>query len=135
MLVTYQAKSVQKKKDHLLVKVFLPGFALAALVLSIYSPPGIADDVLSFTGTWQTNWGPVTLSQTQNNVTGTYTGGFSGDVEGKVDGKRLNFTWTQTNGEWGRGYFELANDGRSFKGRWGGGNSNNNGGSWDGTKK
>lgn len=115
------------------ILLFIMLTAMATTLFS-YSVPVFAGQEVSFTGTWKTSWGPVTLSQAGNKVSGTYTGSFSGKIEGDVEGNRLKFKWVQPNGEWGKGYFDMASDGKSFKGKWGGYESDNDGGAWDGTK-
>lgn len=88
-----------------------------------------------FSGSWDTNWGPVTIVQKGDRATGSYSGRFKGKLEGDVIQNRFNFRWFQPNGEWGRGYFILSADGGSFNGRWGGGESDSDGGAWNGRRK
>lgn len=84
----------------------------------------------NWSGPWKTDFGAMTLSQNGNRVTGTYE--FKGGrIDGTISGNVLSGTWTQTNGS-GRFEFTLSADGRSFSGRWGGGQTLT-GGTWNGT--
>jgi len=76
----------------------------------------------NFTGVWDTNFGTMTLKQNGNSVTGTYTHD-DGRIEGKVSGGRLDFRWFEEPtyslpNDAGGGYFIIAADGKSFKGKW-----------------
>jgi RNA polymerase sigma factor (sigma-70 family) len=71
-----------------------------------------------FVGTWETTYGPMTLSQKGDKITGSYDmGGQKCSVEGKIEGRRLTFTYQEPNAQ-GAGWFELASDGQSFAGEW-----------------
>jgi hypothetical protein len=71
-----------------------------------------------FAGTWETSFGPMTLKVDGDVVHGTYElDGQSCRLEGKLDKKRLNFRYQEPNAR-GEGWFELADDGQSFAGRW-----------------
>ncbi|MBW2529219.1 MAG: hypothetical protein JRI23_33895 [Deltaproteobacteria bacterium] len=89
----------------------------------------------SFTGTWTTGWGPVTLTQQGDKLTGSYSGQFRGTLSGTVDGNVADLAWVQTNGERGRAKFTLSADGNSFTGTWGAYSSSAGGGSWNGKRK
>jgi hypothetical protein len=88
----------------------------------------------SFSGSWDTNWGRIEMTQHGNKVMGHYTGQFSGIIDGTVTGSRLNFTWSQPNGQYGKGYFDISSDGSTINGSWGVEESDSNGGSWSGTR-
>jgi len=114
--------------------------------LSVYSgPDGGAGTAPNFTGTWKTNWGTeliIELTQNGDRVKGKYTYTESGvEVKGRIFGKlvgsTLSFRWREKIGErrrGGRGKFTLSGDGNSFTGSWGNGNSDSNGGSWNGER-
>jgi hypothetical protein len=89
---------------------------------------------VSFTGRWNTNWGPMEMTQKAIQVMGHYTGQFKGIIDGTASGRRLDFTWSQPDGEHGRGHFVLSDDGNSFDGTWGMNNSDSDGGNWTGTR-
>lgn len=72
----------------------------------------------SFTGRYSTNWGAVVLTQSGQDVTGSYSGKFSGSISGTVKDRTLQFAW-RGDGESGRGIFELSGDGRTLTGTWG----------------
>ena len=88
----------------------------------------------TFSGDWETNWGPLHLSQNGNTVTGNYEGDYPGTMTGTIKGNRLSFNWEGSNGEKGKGYFILSEDGNSIAGSWGSENSDSNGGEWTGER-
>ncbi len=88
----------------------------------------------NFTGTWNTAWGPLKMTQTGDKVVGTYGGPYPGKLQGVVKGNRLIYSWMGDHGAGGRGYFVLSADGNSFTGMWGRGNSPKNGGEWNGQR-
>jgi hypothetical protein len=88
----------------------------------------------SFTGRYNTNWGQVVLTQSGQDVTGSYTGKFSGSISGTVKDRTLHFSW-QGNGESGRGIFALSADGRTLTGTWGKNESATSGRNWSGVRE
>lgn len=62
-----------------------------------------------------------------------YYGGGSGQIFGLIEGNTLYYQW-QEGGASGYGYLELDADGRTVAGRWGNGESMDNGGDWNGTR-
>jgi len=68
-----------------------------------------------FGGDWIHSFGRMTLEQEGNNVTGSYGAGFT--IEGTVEKNKLTFTYRE-GGVQGEGEFDLARDGRSFRGEW-----------------
>lgn len=93
-----------------------------------------AAENLSFSGQWETNWGPLEMVQDGRSVTGTYAGQYPGSLKGTVEGNRLDFEWKGDNGDSGFGYFELSEDGNAISGEWGSEDSNNDGGEWNGKR-
>lgn len=87
----------------------------------------------SFAGTWVTNLGPLTIQQDGVKVVGIFSGKLTGTIEGKVVDGRLEYTWKQTNGQWGSGVFRLTDGGQWIKGTWGAGNSKQ-GAQWTGKR-
>lgn len=90
----------------------------------------------SFGGTWTTNWGDMTLSQSGSQVSGSYSHS-QGSLSGTVSGSVLRFRWYQKgNGNKGSGRFVLSSDGRSFSGSWSyTDDPDKNGRSWTGSRK
>lgn len=92
----------------------------------------------NFTGTWETDFGKMTLTQSGAKVSGSYDY-YGGKIDGEIraDGK-LYFEWSQTNNKHGKGVFELATGGGSFSGWWdytlSNGQPANNGGGWKGKR-
>jgi hypothetical protein len=74
------------------------------------------------------------LRRNGKQVTGEYYyGGGSGRIFGLIEGTTLYYQW-QEGGSGGYGYLELDADGRSLAGRWGYGESMDNGGTWTGAR-
>lgn len=90
-----------------------------------------ASGTADWSGSWATNFNAMTLVQKGNRVTGTYAYK-GGRIEGTVQGSVLKGKWFQSNGS-GSFEFRLAADGRSFKGRWGNGQTLT-GGVWNGRR-
>ena len=94
---------------------------------------------LSFTGSWNTNWGTQTMSVSGNTLTGSYTYD-SGKISGTVsaDGRTFTGKWSEAPTyagpqDAGPVTLALSADGNSFSGTWsydGGGG----GGGWSGTR-
>ena len=90
----------------------------ACLVLLFLGAPARAADPADFTGDWAATYGPLKLKQTGTHVVGSYDmEGKIGLVQGPVVGRRLTFTYREPNAA-GADWFELAEDGASFDGRW-----------------
>ncbi len=72
----------------------------------------------SFAGNWRTTFGPMQLKQDEDRVTGSYSmQGARCTIEGRIKEGRLVFTYREGDVA-GEGWFELADDGNSFEGRW-----------------
>ncbi|HMP57980.1 MAG TPA: hypothetical protein PKD86_01395 [Gemmatales bacterium] len=74
-------------------------------------------DLGDFAGLWDTSYGRLRLVQEGKRVSGSYSFASGSAVEGTVAGRRLTFKYKEPTAE-GEGWFELAEDGRSFRGRW-----------------
>ena len=99
-------------------------------------PPGT-----SWTGSWDTTFGPLVLEQRGKDVLGIYkhpngATETTGVLTGTTTGARLDFAWEEREGGAGRGRgsFTLNPDGQSFFGRWGYGESTRDGVEWIGTR-
>ncbi|MEZ6188424.1 MAG: hypothetical protein R3F62_25915 [Planctomycetota bacterium] len=78
----------------------------------------VAPVTSTFDGVWRTTYGALTLTQAGDRVEGRYPlGGGDGTLEGRVVGQRLSFRYAEPTAA-GEGWFELAPDGASFRGRW-----------------
>jgi len=91
-----------------------------------------------FAGQWESNWGPMTLSQSGGRVTGSYSHD-KGRIEGEVKEGVLTGAWSEAPSyappdDSGRIVFRLSADGESFSGTWGYGASSDDG-SWEGRRK
>lgn len=97
-----------------------------------YNPCGPAP-TCDWTGTWDTNWDDMDLSQVGNEVTGTYDYQ-GGRITGTVSGDMLTGTWSEEPSykptkDAGDMELTMAADCNQFEGRWRYGSS----GGWDGT--
>lgn len=91
----------------------------------------------NWTGTYETNWGKMYLTQKGQIVTGTYEHD-TGKITAKVSGYQLLGTWSESPSykapsDAGEIMFTLSKDGKSFSGKWRYGNSGN-WSAWTGTK-
>ena len=96
-------------------------------------------------GTWDSNWGKMTLRQSGNEVTGTYATN-NGKIFGTLNGNVLEGVWTQRSASrkcsteshgsryWGRIRFVFDQNGR-FSGNWGYCNGEPASGGWSGTRQ
>lgn len=99
-------------------------------------PAAAGPDAHGLSGTWQSEWGEVTVEVSGDTVTGAWAGGsFKGTFQ--ENGRVIDYTWEQPDGTSGVGYFEIitdaeqnADNGRKLQGTWGFGSSPNNGGAW-----
>lgn len=76
--------------------------------------PSVAE-AAKFAGSWETEFGLMTLSVEGTIVVGTYDG--ENSIDGRVEGRRLVFTYREKTAR-GEGWFEISADGRSLAGRW-----------------
>jgi hypothetical protein len=93
-----------------------------------------ADECASFTGTWDTNRGKLTVVQEGCEAVGTLKGIGGGYYEftGDVTSDTWDFEWKGPAGR-GRGYFTIDPAGGTFTGEHGDGEDNTGTGKWDGT--
>jgi hypothetical protein len=95
--------------------------------------------VTGWTGTWETTYGTMVLSQTGNQVTGNYEHD-SGHITGTVSGNVLTGTWSEAptyspaNNDAGDVQLTISPDGNSFTGGWRHGSSGGWTMNWTGTK-
>ena len=71
----------------------------------------------SFLGQWQTTYGPMTLTQNGDEISGVYGASVRATLTGKLDNGRLVFAYKEPSAA-GEGSFTLAEDGRTFTGQW-----------------
>ncbi len=84
-----------------------------------------AADPHSFTGLWETSYGPMRLNVTEagdkppHPCAGVYEfGGRCADITGHVEGRKFTFTYTEPDGVTGAGSFELDEAANQFIGTW-----------------
>jgi len=116
--------------------------AFTIFMLTLTSCSNMKSKGFNINGTYDTDFGDLTLHETDKKVTGNYTyngqGGaeVKGSLKGDLNNKVLTFNWEQIQGEQkagGSGSFTFSTDGKSFTGSW----SDTKGGTgpWNGTKK
>jgi hypothetical protein len=102
----------------------------------------LAQKKTDVSGTYNSDFGKLVLTQTGTDVTGTYSypgpNGTTaqGSLTGKIKGSTVTFTWEQTQAEGkagGDGKFVFAKDGKSYKGTWK--DSKGKTGTWSGKRE
>jgi hypothetical protein len=103
-----------------------------------------------FSGSYETQWGLLTMTQDGDMISGTYQNtvdGSNGVLSGRTieNGNKLECSWTETRvtnaGDManvsGMVYFTLSDDGKTLNGQWKYSNTaaNTFDGTWNGTKK
>lgn len=73
---------------------------------------------IDITGQWQSNLGPIWLSQRGNRVSGQYYADRRGTLHGTLDGTTLDFNWSEPGMSPGTGRFVFCPDNLSFAGYW-----------------
>ncbi len=102
------------------VHVFTPVETMsnqATFMLSCVSAP-----ITGWSGTWDTNWGTMILTQSGNQVTGTYTWD-SGHIVGTVSGNVFTGTWAEAPSynppdDAGEVQLTMSPDGQTISGQW-----------------
>ena len=110
--------------------------SMAICVWPVYSTEkdkASANASRELSGAWKTNLVDLFLTQSGNVVTGSYDHA-GGKLKGTITGNRLDYTWTETNGKKGKGYFIISDDGKSISGRYGYNDDNSSAGEWKGRK-
>lgn len=92
----------------------------------------------SWAGTWDTNFGQMTLSEATGFVTGTYAFD-DGTINGAVSGNQLTGSWAEQPSykppnDSGGFALTISGDCNSFTGTWGYGSASTGGGIWQGTR-
>jgi hypothetical protein len=87
-------------------------------------------------GTYTSNWDDVTLEQDGNRIRGTYVCCGGGTIEGRiVEGRVIKYHWSEPHGAGeGEGVWTITPSG-ALEGTWGHGQSVDNGGPWNLTRK
>ncbi len=99
---------------------------------------------VSVAGTWRTQWGAprgffdcsLVLEQQGDVVTGSYTStnNPSGRLTGRLVGNELRASFVEADGLRGSARFVFDASGRGFQGTWGRGESDDDGGIWEGSR-
>lgn len=87
-----------------------------------------------WTGTWDTDFGLMTLQQSGNTVIGSYSYS-GGQIQGTISGNNLVGGWTETSSKTGTFDFTMATDCQSFSGKWRYGTVGDWSGDWKGSRK
>ncbi|MFH0967629.1 MAG: hypothetical protein V1862_08095 [Methanobacteriota archaeon] len=103
----------------------------------------VTDVGCDVSGTWKTNWGDISLTDTSVSydritLTGNYTRQSRGTFDGTLTGPIFTGVWSEPGSvlgdEKGRFTFLFRDDCCSFTGTWGTGESDTNGGEWSGMR-
>lgn len=102
------------------VHVFTPNETVsnqASFILTCTSAPATG-----WAGTWDTNWGTMVLTQTGDQVSGTYTWD-SGQINGTISGNVLTGTWAEAPtynppDDAGDVVLTISPDGQTLSGQW-----------------
>lgn len=94
-------------------------FSVAWLFAVLLSSTAPGEEASSFAGEWETTFGRMTLQAEGEKVTGTYRmgDGPAHPLQGRAVSGVLDFSYTEGPGT-GTGTFTLAEDGKSFTGKW-----------------
>lgn len=114
-----------------MMRTNLTTLSLLPVAALVCAAPAYAQSI-NFAGTWETNFGVVTLMQDGTMVSGSYNSEGPATLTGAIRGRMLSFTYKEANGGTGKGEFILASDGKSFRGRW---VSKSQMGPWNGKKQ
>lgn len=92
----------------------------------------------TWSGRWETNWGPMMLEQVGNSLTGNYTHD-QGIITGSIVGNKLIGRWSEyptysPPNDAGDVELTISEDGRTFTGRWRYGSEGDWSGDWTGTR-
>lgn len=143
---SYELNGTRKTVQYralLLVMAVIAAALVAGCTFSMPFQKGsspAADPSTPWSGTWDSDWGPMELSQSGNQVTGTYEHN-GGRITGTLSANTLSGTWSETPtytapDDAGDFTFTLAADGKSFSGEWWyGSRSGKADGSWSATRK
>lgn len=77
----------------------------------------VAASAASFTGLWDTSYGPMRVSDQGTAAAGRYAHGAGGSLLGSVEKGKWTFKYKEPKGA-GEGWFQLSKDGKSFAGKW-----------------
>jgi len=101
--------------NKLLITLSLTAFVFTPATIA--QEPEVEAPAPTYAGLWETSYGRMRLTQEGSTVSGEYSYTATSTIAGEVEGNRLTFEYTEeaTRGE---GWYELAEDGESFKGRW-----------------
>ena len=101
------------KQTLILFSLFALIFTPLTFSQNAETPPSVP----SFEGLWETSYGRMRLAQTGQTVSGEYSYSALSTIEGEVEDRRLTFKYSEgeTGGE---GWYELAEDGETFEGKW-----------------
>lgn len=129
---TWQKQSWQKRLFFILF-IALAACSLSFTACSRHGKPGAKSlpSGVYFSGSWNSNWGRIELSQEGKNVFGRYEGFRNGSITGTIEGNVLSYRWTQNeNEQHGKGWMVISDAGDELDGRWGYDDDDHSGGNW-----
>jgi hypothetical protein len=113
--------------------------ASAEIIQSNAPKATFIDQICSWIGTWDTNWGSMDVQMSGNSVTGTYPHD-QGRIQGTISGNKLIGTWSEAPSysppnDAGDLEFVMSDDCSSFSGNWRYGSTGGWSGGWSGTRQ
>ncbi len=111
-------------------KIFFSVTVAALLFVFGSLTPAVSD--CSVTGTYDSRWGVVSLTQEGDVVHGTWR---DGTIDGNIQEGRVHYIWYRFNMPTGRGVWTISPDCYSLTGPWGMGENEAGGGHWDLTRQ
>jgi hypothetical protein len=118
----------------IITTVLVAGCTIPGSASASKGSPAVVPAPTPWTGSWDSSWGVMELTQNGDKVTGTYPHD-TGKITGTVSGNTLTGTWSESPSysppkDAGDFVITLAGDGESFTGNWRYGSGT---GKWDGT--
>jgi hypothetical protein len=106
--------------------------ATLSLFLILVSTTASVADQCTWSGTWNTDYGTMKLTQVNNVVEGTYPDGMI--TKGTVYDSILTGDWENNEGDSGEIIFTMSEDCKSFDGEWTNAETGEKG-DWSGTRR
>ncbi len=110
------------------IKVGIAILAIAGFWVFTDISPVRGQSACSVDGTYQSDWGVVNLTQSGDNVSGTWQ---RGTVRGVRSGNIIRYTWYEGPVVGGRGWWRISPDCTRLNGPWGSGSRDSGGGNWN----
>jgi hypothetical protein len=124
----------------MVIGLFTAGCTTPAIPATSTKAPAATAAPTPWSGSWDSDWGIMEFTQTGDQVSATYTHN-NGRIKGTISGNTLTGTWSESPSYTAPSHagdvtFTLADDGKSFAGKWRYGSETGKwGGDWKATRK